>query len=206
MYLSELTKEEQEVLLRQLYDECARYLGLWNVEESERGDILQVTVVRIWSRFDTLRDTGKLFPWARAILKNEVNQYYRRRKRELDHRVWPGNMGDPDERTADGFDESGHFDGLSVPEKETVWLPPEKLKDTDLYELVEGLGTPASTILLLNAVYGDTLAEIAETMCMNDSTVRTIAARSVKRIREKILSDPVLSDRYRIYIEEGRNT
>lgn len=56
-----------------------------------------------------------------------------------------------------------------------------------LYEAINELSSPAKEIVMMRYFEGTSLVEIADILSMNDSTVRTIMERSLKKMR-KVLS------------------
>ena len=83
------------------------------------------------------------------------------------------------------YEEECQKTGLPLPD-ELVYREVENFKETDLYDLVMELGTLASSILILHYVYKEKFEEIARTLGMSSGTVRSIASRSRKKLKEKI--------------------
>ena len=71
-----------------------------------------------------------------------------------------------------------------------VYEEMKRFEDTELYEMVMGLGFPANTILQLHYQYEEPFEEIARMLHMKPGTVRSIACRSREKRKEMILAGP----------------
>ena len=197
MKFSDLEKAEQERLLRELYGVCRNFLKKWNIEESAREDILQVSLFLVTEKLETLRNPEKLHSWAKTIVTNEVKRYLKEKKRERE--LW-SRLGSLWEFRY--WQIAGEwFAGMGQDEAEAVWNRMEDLSDRQLYDLVCSLGHPASTILLRAALYDESFEEIGRMLHMKSATVRSHALRARRRLKRMILDDRELAQRYSRYFE-----
>lgn len=72
----------EEELLAELYRQMLRVARHKLHVKSEAGDIVQDAWVRILENLDTLRESGKLIPWAKTIAFNLASNANRNRRRE----------------------------------------------------------------------------------------------------------------------------
>ena len=200
MKFSDLEKAEQERLLRELYGICRKFLRKWDIEESAREDILQVSLFLVTEKFDTLRNPEKLHSWAKAIVTNEAKRYMKERRRERE--LW-SRLGSLREfrccQTAGDW-----FAGMGQDEAEAVWNRMEELSDRQIYDLVCSLGYPASAILLRAALYDESFEEIGRVLHMKAATVRSHVRRGRIRLKKMILEDRELAQRYGRYFQERK--
>ena len=174
MRISDLCKEENnEILIRQ-YEAIRKYLEVFDIRDDEREEILQETVITVWRKIDDLRDLSKIDQWARSIARNNLKKLYKKRKRDLWRNLPFSQYENIDEE-----------DASSLP-GELVYHQMESFSDSEIYELVMQLGEPSSTILTLHYAYKESFAEIADTLKMKPSTVRSIAMRSRAKLERKI--------------------
>lgn len=192
MKFSALSEAEQFKILHEQYEAVRRYLTASGVSGVEQDEILQDTMVTVWRKIHTLRDDDKLEAWVRAIARNNIRKFYRRRARQREQ-VWL--YGDLELGLSERYDRGLAGDAAGMePEgakkeklKESlVYRDLQGFEDSELYELVLQLGEPASIILSLHYGYRETYEEIAETLRMNPSTVRSIAMRSREKLKVMI--------------------
>ena len=176
MLFSRMSEEEQEKLLLDQLKAGWAFLKAFHIQESDAEEILQETLITIWRRFETLRNPSRAEAWGRAILKNKIRKYYRRRKAEWTRCV-----------------SFSQYEG-EQPEREPiserlVYEELERFEDTEIYEMIMRLGFPANTILQLHYQYREPFEEIARMLQMKPGTVRSIACRSREKLKEMILAE-----------------
>ena len=176
MLFSRLTKEEQEKLLLDQMKAGWMFLKTFHIQESDAEEILQETLITIWSRYDTLCNPSKVKSWSRTILKNKICKYFRRRKTEYARCV-----------TFTQYEEE-RPESEPISER-LVYEEMKRFEDTELYEMVMRLGFPANTILQLHYQYEESFEEIARMLHMKPGTVRSIACRSREKLKEMILAE-----------------
>lgn len=171
-----LRRELSEQLLQKQMESSRAYLEALYLEGSAADEILQETLIAIWRRYETLRSPEKLDPWARAILKNKVRKFFQLQQKEQQRCVTFSRLAAEDAST------------LEAIQNKLVYEEPERFQDSALYDMILKLRFPAGTILQLHYQYQETYSEIAQTLNMNPDTVRSIAFRSRKMLKEQILA------------------
>ena len=177
-----LDKEAQLGLLHELYHVAGQYLIVMKIDEVEMDDILQETMLTAWRKLETLKDVEKAEAWIRSIARNKARKYFRRRAKYWERYYFYGNY-DWGLSEEDG-EEITEID-LRL-EEALIYEEMECFQDTEIYEMVQALGAPGSIILSLHYGYQETYDEIARTLGMKPGTVRSIASRSMAKLREWI--------------------
>ncbi|MCI8610031.1 MAG: RNA polymerase sigma factor [Firmicutes bacterium] len=195
MKFSKLSEEEQFQILYRQYILIRRYLRAFRLTPFETEEILQDTMITVWRKIDTLRDEEKLDPWVRTIARNKIRKGYRKSAKarqqfyahdklfqlytQSKHEQSQFNMevGTEIEIEHEPLTEALLYDHLC------------KLEDSDIYEMIQQLGKPANIILTLHYGYLETFEEIAKTLDMKPSTVRSIAARSREKLKRMLEKD-----------------
>jgi RNA polymerase sigma factor (sigma-70 family) len=165
---SKLSEEEQERLLLCLYRDIRRDLQRFGAKE-QIEDILQEALTVVWEKLETLRDMSRIRPWARTIARNLLKKGYQQKKREARDRNSPLADG-----TTEPFSKSAEEDVLG------------KFACRELCQQIISMKEPDRTILLSHDIYGEPYWKIAKQMGLNASTVRSIATRGRRRLREGI--------------------
>ena len=177
MLFSRLTEDEQEEILLDQMKAGRAFLKAFPIQESDAEEILQETLITIWRRYDTLRSPSRVKAWGKTILRNTIRKYFRRQKTEYARCVtFTQYEADPNKREP-------------ISER-LVYEEMKRFEDTELYEMVMGLGFPANTILQLHYQYEEPFEEIARMLHMKPGTVRSIACRSREKLKEMILAGP----------------
>lgn len=169
---------DRETLSAQLYAQelpLRRYLVFCGVEKQDVDEVLQEVLLTAWRKYGTLRSTESFPAWVKQIARRKASKYMKKMER-----YWKQNY--PLSSLEEAWEEAGQ----PVPE-DLIYREMEQFTDTELYHLVTELGNPAANILILHYVYRETFDEIAGTLHMNPSTVRSIASRSREKLKKRIL-------------------
>ena len=169
---------DRKELSAQLYAQegpLRRYLMFCGVEQQDVDEVIQDVMLTAWRKYGTLRSKEAFQAWVRQIARRKASKYIQKMERYW-RRNYPLSSLEADREDA----------GLPVPE-ELIYREMERFSDTELYQLVKDLGNPAANILILHYVYRETYDEIAATLRMNPSTVRSIASRSREKLKKRIL-------------------
>lgn len=161
-------------LLYQQEEPIRIYLQFCGVETQEIDEVLQEVLLTAWRKIHTLHNLEQFPAWIRVIARRRACRHSQQMKR-----YWQRNY------PLSYYEEECQKTGLPLPD-ELVYREVENFKETDLYDLVMELGTLASSILILHYVYKEKFEEIARTLGMSSGTVRSIASRSRKKLKEKI--------------------
>jgi len=170
MDIEGLAKEDQERILRNLSGEIEPYLRSYRLPPDVHREILQETLITVWRKYHQLEDKSKLLSWAYAIVRSKVYAHGRTKKRTLLRFV-----------SLHEFSEEMEPDKLPVPEA-LIYYELEQFEDTEAGAMVRKLPYPENVIFELHYRYGERFTEIAETLHMPDSTVRSHHARGLRRL------------------------
>lgn len=126
----------------------------------DAADAVQEALLRAWSRRHTLRDEQLFSTWLMRILINECKTLIKKRKRMLPY--------------------------AQVPETERQ-LPPDA--DREWAEALLALPEKYRAPLVLHALEGYSLADVAQIIHLPVNTVKTRISRARKQIRQEVLDD-----------------
>lgn len=174
MRISDFSKDENHEIFRDLKDDIERYLRTYHLDPYDLDEILQETIIIAWNKLDTLKDKDKLFIWTKKIAKNKLRRYRKYQNSYADRHCSLDDFG------VGADDEYG-----KLPEQ-LVYRETEPIENTEIFQLIMELGEPDSTILILHDYYKENFREIAKTLNLNHSTVRSISKRAKDRLREKV--------------------
>lgn len=128
--------------------------------EEDIEDVIQETMLVLFTKLPKLKDNTKFDIWLYKILKNQCNQKYRKNQIA--------------------------FISLEYLEKQKIWSDEAKLEDKLDYEkILEKFSGQEQMILLLYYSNGYTMKQIAEILNKNENTVKT----KLRRMKEKIRKD-----------------
>jgi len=147
----------------QRVEQCSRTLYRvamsYTGNPSDAADAVQEALLRAWNRRDTLRSEAHFSTWLTRILINECKTLLKRRRRLLP---------------------SEHLPENSV-------LPPDA--DRTVFEALIRLDEKYRVPLVLHAVEGYSLKEIASMLHLPLGTVKTRISRARKQLRQEVLED-----------------
>ena len=177
MKFSLLPEEEQSRLLKEVWNAGQEYLAMFGLDEHEKEEILQEVMIVIWRRYETLQDPQKFLAWVKTVLRHETGRFFKRKKRDREHLI--------------SFHEPMAEEETLPPliSEKLVYEEMEDFEDSEIYQLVQRLGYPSSTILQLHYQDKETLEEIAQALHIKPSTVRSIARRSREKLKKMILEE-----------------
>ena len=162
-----LVSEKEEAMRR-----CFRFCG---VKAENEDDLMQEILFLVWQKADGLRDKSKLHSWFGVILRRETVRHVQQFRRHCQrHCAWSH------------YEEVRTYKRGHMPES-LVYRECSGFSETELYEQVLLLGSPAAEILLRHYVDGEPFGEIAEALGMRPGTVRSIACRSRQKLKGRVL-------------------
>lgn len=126
----------------------------------DAADAVQEALLRAWSRRHSLRDEQLFSTWLMRILINECKTMLRKRKRTLPF--------------------------AQVPETQ-YQLPPDA--DREWAEALLSLPEKYRVPLVLNALEGYSMAEVAQIIHLPVNTVKTRISRARKQIRQEVMDN-----------------
>jgi RNA polymerase sigma-70 factor (ECF subfamily) len=171
------TTREQAVAVRnalftELYEEA--HLPAWRLALYLRGrredaeDLLAETVAHAIRNFDKLRDTSSFRPWFLKMMRNLHIDSLRRRKRQLDVADFGG------DRMV--WERLGRYPTLSGPQR--------NVETREVFRALDRLPENLRLPLVLSALEGYSLKEIAKIMGITTGTVKVRIHRGRKKLME----------------------
>jgi RNA polymerase sigma-70 factor (ECF subfamily) len=165
MYYAEVASLYEEnrfyTALRERIERLVRYYCRANHDDVE--DLTQECLLRVYGKFETLRDVEKADSWLRAVVRNTVFTWYRQRKREQ-------------EVCSLGLETEHESELYSLPENELLLyfslqeaMQTLSEKDRHMFELRYGLGL--------------SYREIAQEVGLNEEAVRKRITRALARLK-----------------------
>ena len=159
---------EKEEMMRS----CFRFCG---VKAENEEDLMQEILLLVWRKADGLRDKSKLHSWFGVILRRETIRHVQQFRQYCQrYCAWSH------------YEEGLKHKGEGMPEV-LIYREHSGFCETELYEQVLLLGSPAAEILLRHYVGGEPFGEIAEALGMRPGTVRSIACRSRQKLKGRVL-------------------
>lgn len=165
----------EEELITELYEEepaLRQYLFHCGIHPDDMNEVLQDIMITAWRKADTLKDRSSFGAWLRKITQRKAIRYHKNKER-----YWRMNF------PLSHYEEDRQEAGAPVPEG-LIYMDPEDFSQSDIYQMVMELGSPASNIMILHYVYREQFDEIAVTLGMNENTIRSIASRSRTKLRK----------------------
>lgn len=130
-------------------------------------EAVQETFIRVYKGIDTFDASREFDPWFYRILTNECNRILKRESKVIQ---------------------------FQQPEQENMKAKEEE-DYTDLNQAIESLGEMYRVPLILKYIKGFSEREIAETLELNQNTVKTRLFKAREMLKQKL-----------ILLEDGRNT
>lgn len=192
-----LDEETEDQLLRRLYNEVLQYLSVMRIPNADMEDILQETIVAAWENMSKLKDISKACAWVKSIARNKASKYFKSRSKYWEKHYFYGDYewglageagdGSLGDMVLENMPlENMTLENMTLVEEELVYEKMECFRDTEIYDMIQDLGEPASIILALHYGYQETYEEIAKTLHMKPGTVRSIATRSREKLKVRI--------------------
>ena len=149
---------------------------------SDAEDLVQETILRAFTRFDSFRADGSPRAWLHTIMRNLFINTYRKKNREP-RMVSFDSLDDPDTfgSIADG---TMHKPALSSPERVVL----SKMEGAALMRAVKSLPQDYREAVMLSDVHGMSYQEIADQLGIPVGTVRSRLNRGRKRVQRALFS------------------
>lgn len=155
--------------LEKLMDRYIPYVSavVWNIlrahmTREDAEEVVSDVFLAAWEQAGTILP-GALKPWLGAVARNKAKNRLRKA----------------------GWDLPLEEDVLELPDGEDPEARLETAEEARLVrEAVDGLGEPDREVFLRHYYYAQTVREIADTMAMNESTVKTKLRRGRMRLKE----------------------
>jgi len=155
-------KRRFDALARQYADDLFRF-GVWLCgDHALANDLVQETFVRAWKALDSLKDVGAAKSWLITILRREYARTFERKVPPITD-----------------------IDNVVVAE-ESEQTPEDRTERDMLRKAMLELEDKYSEPLVLQAVMGLSIAEIASQLDLTESAVMTRVFRAREKLREKL--------------------
>lgn len=155
-------KRRFDALARQYADDLFRF-GVWLCgDHALANDLVQETFVRAWKALDSLKDAGAAKSWLITILRREYARTFERKVPPITD-----------------------IDNVVVAE-ESEQTPEDRTERDMLRKAMLELEDKYSEPLVLQAVMGLSIAEIATQLDLTESAVMTRVFRAREKLREKL--------------------
>lgn len=155
-------KRRFDALARQYADDLFRF-GVWMCgDHALANDLVQETFVRAWKALDSLRDAGAAKSWLITILRREYARTFERKVPPITD-----------------------IDNVVVAEA-SEQSPEDRTERDMLRKAMLELEDKYSEPLVLQAVMGLSIAEIAAQLDLTESAVMTRVFRAREKLREKL--------------------
>ena len=151
-----MDKETFEKLVRQDERRLYRVAMSYTGNPSDAADAVQEALLRAWNKRQSLREEQLFSTWLMRILINECKTLLRRRRRVLPFAQVPENRFQP---------------------------PPDA--DRQVYDVLFALPEKYRVPLVLNALEGYAMHEIADMLRLPLGTVKTRISRARKQMRQE---------------------
>ena len=137
-------------------------------DEGVAEDLTAATFEQAFRKIGQLRNDDAFAGWLFRIARNEIGQYYRRRR----------------PRTNEG--QSSLDDLLDLPDRRArrLRLPTRREQLTGVLEAIAGLTPREQEIIALRFVGGLTNHEIGQAMNLSDSNAGVILFRAIRKVRD----------------------
>ena len=168
-------------VLTELYDKySAKVFNTANCivkDEEAASDIMQEVFITVWQKYETLREKGKVGAWITTITVNKCKEYLRKAKKDA---VYFGDVLD---------DADSNFEEMIADEDRTV-IPEESVMDKQIKEmlasLINELPEKQRICMLMYYGYDRKISEIAETLEIPESTVKSCLNYGKKKLAAKV--------------------
>ena len=163
------TKEGHQESFSPIYDMFIRDIYrfvFFKVKEEDTEDITAEIFIKAWEKIHSFSGTEEKFKsWLFTIAQHTIIDYYRTRKIVV------------------SIDEA-----LEVKDDETPDMPLEEhINDTLIQDALQKIPEPGKSIVILKYMQELSNEEIAQILSIKEGNVRTIAHRSLKRLKELLL-------------------
>lgn len=165
--LHRANREVFEVLFLQYKDKIFSYQFSLVRDREDAHDLTQKTFLKAWEKLPTLQNESRFLPWLYKIARNVAYDYWRSKKRVMIY-SW------------ENLTEQQNF--MSMPS------PEEVVEVAELVRLTLAALTPKyRDCLLLQAIYGFSLQEIAKLVGISKESVPTYLSYARNQFRQEYL-------------------
>lgn len=172
--MKEEERNERLLLLSERYTTLWNFARIQGVPASDAEELIQDTMAQAAEKIHQLSSVEKMDGWLFTILKRNLTLQSKKTKMRRKFYCYESEQGIDINEIPD-VDYSGLYDAMEM-----------VMDNNELLDIIDGLADPAPQIIKLCFFDGYKLSEIAEILSMNYNTIRSIHARALKKLREKI--------------------
>ncbi|HKM29047.1 MAG TPA: RNA polymerase sigma factor [Anaerovoracaceae bacterium] len=175
--MSGMKEEERSaklLLLCDCYNTLQSFARIQGVPVSEAEELVQDTIALAYEKIDQLSSVDKMDGWLFTILKRNLCRLGKKNSKHKSFCCYESEQGIDINEIPD-VDYNGLHDAMEM-----------VMDNNELLNIIDGLADPAPQIIRLCFFDGYKLREIAEILSMNYSTIRSIHARALKKLKEQI--------------------
>lgn len=155
-------KREFEQLVGEYADDLFRF-GVWLSRDREvANDLVQETMLRAWRSMDSLKDPRAVKSWLLTTLRRENARRFERKQLPL--------------TDIDDYD----------PADATTRLPEQEIETDDMRRSIAALPQKYREPLVMQALLGHSIAEIAEQLGLTESATMTRVFRARQKLRASL--------------------
>lgn len=138
-------------------------------------ELTQSVMEKAWKGLDSLREEGRSRQWLKAITRNEIRQYFRKKnKRDI---LYYENL------SVEGVEEQTY-----LIEKDILTLLVNREAQSLLVRVLNSMEEKYRTVICMHLFSEFSLKEIAEMKKIGYGNVRVIYSRGLKKLRDTYLS------------------
>lgn len=173
-------KMDNEVLT-ELYEKY--YAKVFNTancivkDDEAASDIMQEVFITVWQKYEALREKEKVGAWITTITVNKCKEYLRKQKREA-------------AAFSDIFDDEDSSFEETIADEDRSAIPDEAVMDKQIKEtlasLINELPEKQRMCMLMYYGYDRKISEIAETLEIPESTVKSCLNYGKKKLAAKV--------------------
>ena len=146
-------------------------------DDEAASDIMQEVFITVWQKYETLREKEKVGAWITTITVNKCKEYLRKQKREA-------------AAFSDVFDDDDSSFEETIADEDRSAIPDEAVMDKQIKEtlasLINELPEKQRMCMLMYYGYDRKISEIAETLEIPESTVKSCLNYGKKKLAAKV--------------------
>lgn len=146
-------------------------------DEEAANDIMQEVFITVWQKYETLREKNKVGAWITTITVNKCREYLRKEKREA-------------AAFSDVFDDDDSSFEETIADEDRSTVPDEAVMDKQIREtlsaLISELPEKQRICMLMYYGYDRKISDIAETLGISESTVKSCLNYGKKKLAAKV--------------------
>lgn len=166
------SKEKKfEIFQKKVKNQLTRYIyTIARFDYHYAEDIFQLTMEYAWNKFDNLESDEKMLPWAYSISRTIARNFFSKHDNTGGYKVITKDMNDEEIINA----------------HQSIDFTDEIISSENFKDILNKENPTTQQILYLHYFFGDKFKDIAQTLNMDYSNVRTIHARALKSLKKRM--------------------